>query len=57
MDFDEINPAAVLFGVVGLFIGIFVSNSMGTAGVVGKILIGIICGVACYFLSNIITNN
>ena len=57
MEFDEINPAAVLFGVVGLFIGIFVSNSMGTTGVVGKLGIGVACGIACYFLSNMITNN
>jgi len=56
MEFDEINPAAILLAVVGFFIAIFTSNSMGASGV-GKVVTGLIVGVACYFLSSFIINS
>jgi len=56
MEFDEINPIAVLLAIVGFFIAIMTSNSMGASGI-GKIVTGVIVGIVCYFLASTIGNS
>lgn len=49
MDFDDINIAGVVFGVLGFGIGIIVSKGMGS-GVVMRLIAGLVCAVACYLI-------
>ncbi len=63
MELDEIHPLAVVFGLVGLGIGILAVKSMGGGGlglgeasydigIMWKILIPITCAGASFLLTN-----
>ena len=49
MDFDDINIVGVIFGLVGAGIGIIMAKQMGS-GIVIRLLSGLVCAVACYFI-------
>ena len=55
MDFDEISIPGLLFAGIALIIGIIVANSMGS-GTIMKLVSGVICGVAGYFIGGKISN-
>lgn len=48
-DLDDMNLAGIVFAIIGFGIGILVSKSMGS-GVVMRIVAGIICAIAAYFV-------
>lgn len=54
MDLEDINPIAVIFGVVGAALGFFIVSRMSGAefsvGIVWQILTPIVTGVACFFI-------
>lgn len=54
MDFDEINPIAVVFGIVGVAMGYLMISRMSggdvSLGIIWKILTPIVCGIATFFI-------
>jgi len=50
---QEISPGGFMMGIFGGISAFLMAGLMGT-GIIGKIFIGLITAVACYFLSSAI---
>lgn len=55
MGLDEFSVSGAVFSVIAFFIGIIVSNSMGS-GTIMKVIAGVICGIAGYIMGAIIAD-
>ena len=52
MDLDDINPAGLIFGIIGGLLGVFIANSMMPGNILMQILVFGCTAVAAYFVSN-----
>lgn len=61
IDLEDIHPLAVVFGIAGALIGLFMIKSMQgfnptgeeyNIGIIWKILIPVVTGVASFFMTN-----
>lgn len=51
MDFDDINPAAVLLAIGGAVLGFYMAGTMGN-GIGIKVMAAAMVGVVGYFMAN-----
>jgi hypothetical protein len=51
--FEEIHPVALIMGILGGLLGVYMANSMG-AGLLMKLVILAVVGVVCFAVSNVI---
>ena len=50
-EFDDISIPGIVFALIGAGVGIIVANQAGRT-VIFRILSGIICATACYFVGS-----
>ena len=55
MDLDDINPIAVLLGLIAFMIAVYVSKSMG-ASLVLRLIYAVVVGIVGYFVATFIAN-
>ena len=48
-ELEDISMAGIVFGLVGVGVGILVAKQMGSPVII-RILAGLVSGVACYFV-------
>lgn len=56
IEFDDLNWAGIVFAVVAFGIGVIVSKQMGS-GVVMRLVAGVVCAIAAYFVGGKIADS
>lgn len=51
----EIHPVAIAGGILGAILGVYMANQM-MAGPFMKIIVFLVVGVVCFFVTNLIMN-
>jgi hypothetical protein len=56
MDFEDIDIMGIVFSIIGFGVGVIVAKQM-EAGVIMRVMSGLVSAVACYFIGGKIVNS